>query len=127
MSTFKSGNYNTFEILVKEKIPAARNLVRYTILPQIETVLKNMLGKLDEVEGDSINIFQITGKQGLQGFICDIVYNVDAFKVPEAPESAIQEDTENLTKALEREDAHLKSLNIDVRQGKLSLEYEILL
>lgn len=124
-STFKSGNYNTFEILTKERIPSVGDLIRYTILPQIEDTLTTMLGDSQGVEGDSINVSQIVDKRGLQGFLCKIVYGVEAFKVPEAPQDAIQEDTENLIKSLSREDAHLKNLNIDVQQGKLSLDYEI--
>lgn len=125
MAIFKSGNYNAFESLVKEVLPSKSDLIRYEILLQIENTLKSMLGNLDNVRGESLDITQICNRQGLQGFNCNIVYQVLDFKVPEAPKDAIQEDIESISNNISREDAHLKSVNIDTEQGLLSITYTI--
>ena len=123
--TFKSGNFNNFENLIYNTLPSIRDLIRYDLLPQIESTLKKMLDSLDGISGNNIEIKQLLGKEELEGFYCSISYEVNAFKVPEAPDKAVEEDTETLTKALTREDIHLKKIKIDVSTGIFSVEYEI--
>lgn len=124
--TFTAGNYNDFENFATVELPSTCDLIRYTILPRIESTLKDMLGDLEGIKGSSINVSQLVNiKEGLSGLHCSIVYDVGYFKVPEAPIEAINEDTETLTKALSIEDAHLKKVSIDTKDGSLVIEYVI--
>ena len=122
---FKAGNYNKFEALVTKKIPSVNTLIRTQILPSIENSLKSMLDTLEGVEGKNLNVSQIVDKDGLTGFTCAIVYDVEAFKVPEAPPEAIQEDQDALANSLTGSGAHLKDISINTNEGSLFIEYEI--
>lgn len=124
-TTFKSGNFNTFDTLVRETLPAKAELIRYDLIPNIDETLKKMLGANLQVEKESIDVSQLCGKEGLVGFLCTIVYNVEDFDVPDAPEKAVKQDIDALTDALSREDVHLKSINIEVSGGVLTIVYEI--
>ena len=123
--TFKSGNYNTAERWGKEVIPSKFNDIRYTIIPRIDQSLIEMLGSSADIVKESLNIFQSADKEGLHAFVCNLVYIVDDFKVEDAPKEAINEDEQKLRQALEVEGAHLKTVNIDVKEGKLNLVYEL--
>ena len=123
--TFKSGNFNTAERWGKEVIPSKFTEVRYTIIPKIEKVLLEMLGTTANIVKDSLNVFQIASKDGLEGFSCELSYIVDDFQVEDAPREAVNEDEQKLRDALELDTAHLKTVNIDTKTGKLSITYTL--
>lgn len=123
--TFSTGNYNEFEELVTLKMPGVSETIRNNILPKIENVLNSMLKGMKGVKGKSLNVELSINQNSFMGFICTIIYEVEDFNVPEAPKEAIQEDVDNISKAIADEINHLKEVTINTSTGLLTIVYEI--
>lgn len=123
--TFSTGNYNEFEELVTLKMPGVSETIRNNILPKIENVLNSMLKGMRGVRGKSLNVEPSINQNNFMGFICTIIYEVEDFNVPEAPKEAIQEDVDNISKAIADEINHLKEVTINTSTGLLTIVYEI--
>lgn len=123
--TFSTGNYNEFEELVTLKMPGVSETIRNNILPRIENVLNSMLKGMRGVKGKSLNVEPLINQNNFTGFVCTIIYEVEDFNVPEAPKEAIQEDVDNISKAIADEINHLKEVTINTSTGLLTIVYEI--
>lgn len=123
--TFSAGNYNKFEELVTIKMPSISEVIRNNILPRIEGVLNSMLKGMQGVKGKSIDVEPSINQNEFMGFTCTIIFEVEDFNVPEAPKEAIQEDVDNISKAIVIEGNTLKEVTINTSTGLLTIVYEI--
>lgn len=124
-TTFKSGNYNKWESFILETLPAKISLIRDGLIPKIDDVLVQMLKKEERIHKESINIEQSCSRNQIVNIKCTIQYDIEDFHVPDAPLKAVENDTKNLTDALNFTDASLESLTIDVTKGSLTIIYNI--
>lgn len=125
-SQFNSGNYNSWDKLVKETLPEVNNTIRNVLIPKIDAILDSMLGGVNaEYTKESINISQNFEANQISGVICDIVYTVDDFQVADAPKDAIDTDVQAITNALQNEKYKITKVDISTNDGKLSITAEI--
>lgn len=125
--TFNKGNYNDWDTFVRITLPNSIDLIEQVIISQIDTVLLSMLGNNAKITKESINITQNCDREHLEGITLDLLYIVDDFKVPDAPEKAVMADTEAIKGMLiSGDDSYtLNDINIDVNQGTLTLQFYI--
>lgn len=121
---FNSGNYNEWEEFVNAKLPNINKIIREEIIPQIDEILISMLGNRSNINKVSINVRQKCS-QTLYGVYIDIVYNLEDWKVIDAPAKAIESDENTLRDFLTAEERELISLSIDVASGNLNIQYYI--
>lgn len=121
---FNSGNYNEWEEFVNTKLPNINKIIREEIIPQIDEILISMLGNRSNINKASINVRQKCS-QTLDGIYIDIVYNIEDWKVIDAPTKAIESDENTLRDFLTVEGRELISLSIDVASGNLNIQYYI--
>lgn len=124
-STFNFGNYNNWDKFVRETLPNSLILIEQTIIPQIDTILSSMLGNNSKIIKESINVTQ-NCSEILNGITLDILYIVEDFKVPDAPDKAVAMDTESIKNAIvDIGNFILNSIKIDTTQGYLNLQFII--
>ena len=124
-SQFNSGNYNSWDKLVKQTLPEVNSTIRNVLIPKIDSILESMLGPDAPFTKENIDISQKFSSNQIEGVICDITYIVDDFQVPDAPKDAIDKDIEAITEALKDEKYNITELNISTSDGKLTLSAEI--
>ena len=124
-SQFNSGNYNSWDKLVKQTLPEVNSTIRNVLIPKIDSILESMLGPDAPFTKENIDISQKFRSNQIEGVICDITYIVDDFQVPDAPKDAINKDIEAITEALKDEKYNITELNISTSDGKLTLSAEI--
>ena len=125
-SQFNSGNYNSWDKLVKETLPEVNNTIRNVLIPKIDAILDSMLGGANaEYTKESIDVSQNFEANQISGVICDIVYTVDDFQVADAPKDAIDTDVQAITDALKNEKYNITKVDISTNDGKLSITAEI--
>lgn len=125
--TFNTGNYNDWDTFVRFTLPNSIDLIEQVIISQIDTVLLSMLGNNAKITKESINVTQQCDRDHMEGIILDMIYIVEDFKVPDAPDKAILADTEAIKNMLiSGDDSYtLNEINIDVNQGTLTLQFYI--
>ena len=123
-NTFHSGNYNQWEHLVNNVLPAKNMILRQEIIPAIDNLLINMLGPGVQVTKELINVEEICDRKSLKGIRFEINYIIQDFIAPEAPKAAIDKDIQAISQALLRNDFNLITVNIDVSKGRLTVVYE---
>lgn len=124
---FKSGNFNSWNKLVKETFPKINSTIREIIIPSLDKTLTAMLGYNSDWSKDKIDITQIFEDNQITGVNCNIIYTVDDFKVPTAPKEAIQTDCDSITSGFDNiELFEVKSININTTSGELNIIFEIL-
>ena len=125
-SQFNSGNYNSWDKLVKQTLPKVNSTIRNVLIPKIDSILDSMLGGANaEYTKESIDISQNFEANQISGVICDIVYTVDDFQVADAPRDAIDTDVKAITEALQNEKYKITKVEISTNDGKLSITAEI--
>ena len=125
-SQFKSGNYNSWDTLVKETLPGINDTIRHGLLEKLDATLESMLGGNNvEYTKESIDIAQVFENNTISGITCDIKYTVDDFQVPDAPQDAIKEDCEAIKNAIADNHYKITNLSIDTSNGELSLSIEV--
>ena len=125
-SQFNSGNYNSWDKLVKQTLPEVNNTIRNVLIPKIDSILDSMLGGTNaEYTKESIDISQNFEANQISGVICDIVYTVDDFQVADAPRDAIDTDVKAITEALQNKKYKITKVDISTNDGKLSITAEI--
>ena len=75
---------------------------------------------------DSIDVSQLFKDNQITGLKFEIVYMVEDFHSPEAPDTAVAEDCESLKEAVSTEKIKASEVTIDVQKGILKMTFEIL-
>ena len=120
---FRSGNYNNWDHLINTTLPMHEEVFRSKVIASIDSILLKMLGNNTVIEKSSLNVSQICDRKALKGVKYEIVYNINDFKVPEAPASAVTKDTEALKNAFNFEGFELTELFIDIQTGNLKVSF----
>ena len=123
--TFESGNYNNLDTFAKVTLPRALSFIRGTIIPKIDDVLESMLGARADIRKVSIDATTLCANNKITGIQCKLVYNVDDFNVPTAPQTAVKDDTEAISKSIQIKGMKLEMVNIDVYNGDLKINFSV--
>ena len=125
-SQFNSGNYNSWDKLVKQTLPQVNDTIRNILIPKIDATLESMLGGADvSFTKECIDISQNFEGNQISGIICEITYIVDDFQVPDAPKDAVDTDVKAITEALKNEKYEITDLTISTSDGKMKITVEI--
>ena len=119
---FLKGNFDQVYTAFTQNIPEKLQTFKQQVLPGIDAFLEKMLQGYNSIEKTSIDMQVLEKFKGLQ---VNIVYTVDDFKVPDAPQKAIDADKQTLQENLAIEGFELTALDIDVNEGLLKLTYTI--
>lgn len=122
---FEKGNYNEWDKIVKEVLPNANKMIRYTLLPELDKTLKSMLGQVSQWTKEEINVSQCLEDNRLSSVLYTISYMVDDFNVPEASKEAIETDQDAIRQALESDEVAIDSVVIDTSNGRLTVTARI--
>ena len=122
---FEKGNYNEWDKIVKEVLPNANKIIRYTLLPELDKTLKSMLGQVSQWTREEINVSQCLEDNRLSSVLYTISYMVDDFNVPEASKEAIETDQDAIRQALESDEVAIDSVVIDKSNGRLTVTARI--
>lgn len=122
---FEKGNYNEWDKIVKEVLPNANKMIRYTLLPELDRTLKSMLGQVSQWTREEINVSQCLEDNRLSSVLYTISYMVDDFNVPEASKEAIETDQDAIRQALESDEVAIDSVVIDTSNGRLTVTARI--
>ena len=122
---FEKGNYNEWDKIVKEVLPNANKIIRYTLLPELDKTLKSMLGQVSQWTREEINVSQCLEDNRLSSVLYTISYMVDDFNVPEASKEAIETDQDAIRQALESDEVAIDSVAIDTSNGRLTVTARI--
>ena len=122
---FEKGNYNEWDKIVKEVLPNANKIIRYTLLPELDKTLKSMLGQVSQWTREEINVSQCLEDNRLSSVLYTISYMVDDFNVPEASKEAIETDQDAVRQALESNEVAIDSVIIDTSNGRLTVTARI--
>ena len=122
---FEKGNYNEWDKIVKEVLPNANKIIRYTLLPELDKTLKSMLGQVSQWTREEINVSQCLEDNRLSSVLYTISYMVDDFNVPEASKEAIETDQDAIRQALESDEVAIDSVVIDTSNGRLTVTTRI--
>ena len=122
---FEKGNYNEWDNIVKEVLPNANKIIRYTLLPELDKTLKSMLGQVSQWTREEINVSQCLEDNRLSSVLYTISYMVDDFNVPEASKEAIETDQDAIRQALESDEVAIDSVIIDTSNGRLTVTARI--
>ena len=122
---FEKGNYNEWDKIVKEVLPNANKMIRYTLLPELDKTLKSMLGQVSQWTREEINVSQCLEDNRLSSVLYTISYMVDDFNVPEASKEAIETDQDAIRQALESDEVAIDSVTIDTSNGRLTVTARI--
>lgn len=125
-SQFNSGNYNSWDKLVKQTLPQVNDTIRNVLIPKIDATLESMLGGMDApFTKECIDISQNFEGNQISGVICEITYIVDDFQVPDAPKDAVETDIKAITEALKDNKYEITDLTISTSDGKMKITVEI--
>ena len=119
---FLKGNFDQVYTAFTQNIPEKLQAFKQQVLSGIDAFLEKMLQGYNSIEKTSIDMQVLEKFKGLQ---VNIVYTVDDFKVPDAPQKAIDADKQTLQENLAIEGFELTALDIDVNEGLLKLTYTI--
>lgn len=119
---FLKGNFDQVYTAFTQTIPGKLQAFKQQVLPGIDQFLDKMLQGYNSIEKTSIDMKVLDDFKGIQ---IDIVYTVDDFKVPDAPQKAIDADKQTIQENLTIEGFELTTLDIDVNGGLLKLSYTI--
>ena len=122
---FEKGNYNEWDKIVKEVLPNANKIIRYTLLLELDKTLKSMLGQVSQWTREEINVSQCLEDNRLSSVLYTISYMVDDFNVPEASKEAIETDQDAIRQALESDEVAIDSVVIDTSNGRLTVTARI--
>ena len=122
---FEKGNYNEWDKIVKEVLPNANKIIRYTLLPELDKTLKSMLGQVSQWTREEINVSQCLEDNKLSSVLYTISYMIDDFNVPEASKEAIETDQDAIRQALESDEVAIDSVIIDTSNGRLTVTARI--
>ena len=122
---FEKGNYNEWDKIVKEVLPNANKIIRYTLLPELDKTLKSMLGQVSQWTREEISVSQCLEDNRLSSVLYTISYMVDDFNVPEASKEAIETDQDAIRQALESVEVAIDSVTIDTSNGRLTVTARI--
>ena len=122
---FEKGNYNEWDKIVKEVLPNANKIIRYTLLPKLDKTLKSMLGQVSQWTREEISVSQCLEDNRLSSVLYTISYMVDDFNVPEASKEAIETDQDAIRQALESDEVAIDSVIIDTSNGRLTVTARI--
>ena len=122
---FEKGNYNEWDKIVKEVLPNANKIIRYTLLPELDKTLTSMLGQVSQWTREEINVSQCLEDNRLSSVLYTISYMVDDFNVPEASKEAIETDQDAIRQALESDEVAIDSVIIDTSNGRLTVTARI--
>ena len=122
---FEKGNYNEWDKIVKEVLPNANKIIRYTLLPELDKTLKSMLGQVSQWTREEINVSQCLEDNRLSSVLYTISYMVDDFNVPEASKEAIETDQDAIRQALESDEVAIDSVTIHTSNGRLTVTARI--
>ena len=122
---FEKGNYNEWDKIVKEVLPNANKIIRYTLLPELDKTLKSMLGQVSQWTREEISVSQCLEDNRLSSVLYTISYMVEDFNVPEASKEAIETDQDAIRQALESDEVAIDSVVIDTSNGRLTVTARI--
>ena len=126
-SQFKKGNYNAWCKFITKVLPTTDTILREKVLPQFDAVRASMLGANRHVSREELKVEPIKGSElGLTAIRYTVSYFAQEMKVPDAPEKAVEADTQAILKVfLEIPEIVVNSFKIDNKSGLLELKYTI--
>lgn len=119
---FSTGNWNTFKNFVDVVLPSTMKKIQSVFVPKIDSVLNSMLGSTTEVRKDSVVVSELIESRQFVGIGVTLTYGIDDFRVPEAPQAAIDSDVNAITEAIKMEGVELKEVKIDTEKGILEIK-----
>ena len=119
---FSTGNWNTFKNFVDVVLPSTMKKIQSVFVPKIDSVLNSMLGNTTEVRKDSVVVSELIESRRFVGIGVTLTYGIDDFRVPEAPQAAIDSDVNAITEAIKMEGVELKEVKIDTEKGILEIK-----
>ena len=119
---FSTGNWNTFKNFVDVVLPSTMKKIQSVFVPKIDSVLNSMLGNTTEVRKDSVVVSELIESRQFVGIGVTLTYGIDDFRVPEAPQAAIDSDVNAITEAIKMEGVELKEVKIDTEKGILEIK-----
>lgn len=119
---FSTGNWNTFKNFVDVVLPSTMKKIQSVFVPKIDSVLNSMLGNTTEVRKDSVVVSELIESRQFVGIGVTLTYGIDDFRVPEAPQAAIDSDVNAITEAIKMEGVELKEVKIDTGKGILEIK-----
>lgn len=119
---FSTGNWNTFKNFVDVVLPSTMKKIQSVFVPKIDSVLNSMLGSTTEVRKDSVVVSELIESRQFVGIGVTLTYGIDDFRVPEAPQAAIDSDVNAITEAIKMEGVELKEIKIDTEKGILEIK-----
>lgn len=119
---FLNGNFDTFYNMLTQAVPAKLTEIKTKVLPGIDQFLENMLQGYSSIEKTSIDL---AFEEGFKGLTLTLVYTVEDFQVPDAPQSAIDADIATLKQGLVFEGLESRDFSIDVNSGALKMVFSM--
>ena len=119
---FSTGNWNTFKNFVDVVLPSTMKKIQSVFVPKIDSVLNSMLGNTTEVRKDSVVVSELIESRQFVGIGVTLTYGIDDFRVPEAPQAAIDSDVNAITEAIKMGGVELKEVKIDTEKGILEIK-----
>lgn len=123
---FEKGNYNQWYESVLTIMPKIDNLIRHDLLATLEETLVSMLGPYSDIKKDTINVNYILDKDNIEGMTCKLSYEIDDFKVPNAPDEAVKTDCEAITSVFKDKQYTIKGIDINKTTGILSMTVDFI-
>jgi len=123
---FEQGNYNSWQNSVTTLMPKINDLIRHDLLSNLDKVLVSMVGEYSDIIRDSINVNYIINDKSIDGMNCEIIYNIEDFKVANVPDEAVQTDCNAIKSVFEEKPYTVKEITIDTTSGKLTISFEFL-
>ena len=99
---FSTGNWNTFKNFVDVVLPSTMKKIQSVFVPKIDSVLNSMLGSTTEVRKESVVVSELIESRQFVGIGVTLTYGIDDFRVPEAPQAAIDSDVNAFLNQVER-------------------------
>lgn len=118
---FNKGNYNEWDTLVTKKLPLVDKTLRETILPKLDDTLTSMLGYYSDWTKEELNARPYVEEDSFKGVYIEISYQVEDFKVQNAPRDAVEEDETSISNYMTENTVEIISTEIDTTTGNMKI------
>lgn len=118
---FEKGNYNQWYESVVTIMPKINNLIRHDLLTTLDSTITSMIGTYSDVKKDTINVTYILEDDSIEGITCTFSYDIEDFKVPNAPDEAVVTDCNAIKSVFANKPYEIKEININKTTGVLTM------